>query len=182
MTFSESAAIEALRGLFTLLAVAIGGGVVGRAIERFKGEQAVSMELRRRQYDTLGAMLSALAQLETAFTERHNAMASRDEDDEGEADAAHERFLEAHRDALHAIDAAVYVLGADVTNHAVDIANFFVERADAPQRSLDDVFAELRPLRAPLTALLPPPLPGIPRPAAASPARAASPRGRPSAA
>ena len=33
----------------------------------------------------------------------------------------------------------------------------------------DEIFAELRPLRAPLTALLPPPLPAIPRPAPANP-------------
>jgi hypothetical protein len=174
MTFAQSLALELIRGAFTLLAVAIGGGVVGRAIERYRGEQAVSVELRRKQYETLGALLAALAELETAFAERHNAMSAQRTGEEGDADddadAAHERFLEAHRRALRAIDAAVYVLGADVTNHAVDIANFFVEHAEGPARPLDDVFAELRPLRAPLTALLPPPLPAIQRPAPAKPA------------
>jgi hypothetical protein len=178
MPFSESVALEVIRGLFTLLAVAIGGGVVGRAIERFKGEQAVSLELRRKQYDALGSLLSALAEVETAFAERHHALSEAVEDAEdgdADADAAHEKFLEAHRKALRAIDASVYVLGAEVTNHAVEIANFFVERAAAsPAGSLDELFAELRPLRAPLTALLPPPLPSIARPAAARRARTAT--------
>ena len=64
LPFIKQVCLEIIRGGFILLGVTVGGGYASRALEKYKSQQAINSDLRKRQYDALGVLLDALAKLE----------------------------------------------------------------------------------------------------------------------
>ncbi|WP_150106326.1 hypothetical protein [Anaeromyxobacter dehalogenans] len=103
MTFNEQVLIEAIKGLTTISAVLLGGWYVSRALEKFKAEQMVTVEMRKRQYDALVHVYGALGKVERLLFEMDERSAGiRDY----EAESARARG---------AISAASLLLGVDLT-------------------------------------------------------------------
>ncbi|WP_152643298.1 hypothetical protein [Anaeromyxobacter sp. PSR-1] len=122
MTFNEQVLIEAIKGFTTIIAVLIGGWYVSRGLEKFKAEQMVSVEMRKRQYDALVQVYGALGRVERLLFEMDERRVGIED---FEAESARTRGV---------ISAASLLLGVDLTwactrlldlyhQHAVGIAD-----------------------------------------------------------
>ena len=58
--FNEQVWIEFVKGIFLIFGLVVGGLLVNRGLEKYKTDQAVGAELRKRQYDELADMLKKL--------------------------------------------------------------------------------------------------------------------------
>lgn len=157
-SFADQIWIEIIKGFFLVLGVGLASGIASRAVEKYKSQQAIDVDLRKRQYEALGSLLKALAKVETAFNNWHaDAKAGR----ELEAEAAREVLKAAHDEAEAAVDMASYLLGDTIGNQAISLLDFFTDSEDVPLKILDETHYErLTELRQPLIALLP----SLPRP------------------
>jgi hypothetical protein len=159
LAFSEQLCLEGIKGLFLVMGVVLGGVYANRVLERFKSEQAISADLRKRQYETLAELLRALATVETTFNDWHSHVKHGREE---EAAAAREALEKAHGAAEAAVDRAGYLLGDEIGNQAITLLDFFTDsETHPPLKLLDEAhYVRLTELRGPLIALLPP-LPAV---------------------
>ena len=152
MTFNEQACIEIIKGCFVVLGLIIGGGVLTRAVERFKGETATLGDLRRMQYEALGRLMAALGQHETAFDTLSAALENALP--KVEIDQLQARCARARVSTLEVVNSTEYLVGLTVAHDAISLASFINDNAHKPNR-VHAYFDERNRLIKPLVDLMP---------------------------
>jgi hypothetical protein len=162
LPYNEQVCLEVLKGCFTVLGLAVVGGVVGRTMEKYKAEQAISTDLRKRQYEALGEIITALGKAEAAYEYLHHLKATGA--DLSLTTNADEEFTRVHLEAHRVLRSGQRLVGKDAENAASDILNFLATCGDE-LRFRDDTTAlpkldnehatKLNRLWRPLVALLP---------------------------